>query len=432
MALTLDTFVFDILCEVVSKLDPVSLVSVSLVCHLFKKISANIKDKQKISNAEVLGMGILNLCVKYDLEMLFDHWKKFVSFSLDWTPKQMMKYAGALPSQERTIFWIGKIYQFIYSYNVFGKQQEQWDSFSSGVIKTNSVVKYTKMAHFCTSNKELEELELEEGQLDFGYALKVHSFKIAKYLARKLNGSWGDMAPTFHSPYAINALPVDDVVALRWFLKHVTVKSTEIRVSLLNRFLQHFVASEKCISIILRYQLFEDVLSKVRAVSIPTPRVALEIIEFCPHLLRGMSYYLWDSTHQLDPRAEQYLKKMTSDDIYAGIRLRRPTLETFKRLCQLFPPSESQCIGIFGDLCASHADAGIKMPFVATIKSLIDDFAMSKLKLYELLAANYLHRLAELFGEGIFSDEDIINTLKDSAKNDEPQIRRKAGVPRKR
>lgn len=458
MNMALNEIITEILQCIALNLDPPSLVSFSLACHSFEcKVFSEEDETKKIPRTApqfgilgiprtARGFGVCLESIKYDHRALFDYWTNEVKINVVVKNKnakmQMLQVAGSLSLTDSTMWWIGKIYTFIYSRPKMARCEclQAWRALASGIAASNNIEKYELMVAPQypippprqigdeEDDGDIEEEDEDHSDIRYGTehfqeALNAKTFDFALYLAKRLIHSWeydydgDDEVPvdTFSSEEALCTALDTNPDALQWFLDHIPVQTIKSqKLSKLQMLIEELNSTDMA-NVIFTHSLFADLPDdEIEINKFLLPKVALVILSHRPGLFPMLLKSLVRS-EELDPFTESYIKKLSYKEFVDIFKDCRPTLAVAKKLMEIFPRSED-----FDDIF--EALYGI-FEFVPVVKLLANPTPPPRF--FEFLIMNYGEHIHELLGEGLFSDEAIVEAIK--RKKQEPASASKAG-----
>ena len=418
------------------------------------------------------GFGLCEEAVLHDLADLFDYWSVRIN------PKGhklsiMVRNAGMLPSRERSLFWIGKIFSFIYSKPSHAKNMDifvpEWSSFIEGIAESGNLNKFKEMVPLPQYEDDDDE-ELEDEDASFftclDLALRNNHFELAEYIIdanRRIytsdtSGSeFNDVTDPDRvfrdNPYCSSTLWHriagfhKDVVV--WFLDKTPSNFPEnVSIRRLNVVLTNIVGTKDKrpnrldLIPVLNHPLFasipdskfrdvrttKDLKDCVKVHRLPA-EAALFLLSHRPRLTM-LNTMLWKTWKDLIPAAEEYVKTMSARQVHEALAVSVPSSFWLKKLLKMFPLPKTIDMEMFGKIFSNTIDLlnkeleedhpGSGKFFAARLFVELN----SEFDILGFLVDNYPNTLFTMLGDGIFTDEEIISAAK--KKKAEKEMARKS------
>ena len=434
---TLIGFPVEILQTIALKLDPCSLVSFSLTSKAFECYIWHEECVEYSQTAprygilgipsSVMGIGICEEAVKYDLVELFDYWCERVRINIENSIASMLRYAGLQVSKERSLFWVGKIYMFCYSRPNLAKdstdRRDDFCGFVHGVITSDDVEKYKFFQSLPTDEGDDEDADEREVRSlpqmrHMVIALEEDALNIAEYIGQtstlRIFASQDCWEPIISSTIS--------ATSLRWFLDKIPSDlDLSVKIFRLNMILTKSVLrfSAEKMMVVFTHSLFLDVPDEKIVMKHPLPsNVALEILSLRPRLVLTCLNFLtslWNKhTKILDPRAEQYLKIVKAADVIKILKNCLVPLSVAKTLLERFPIGSDCDTNDFDDIFSLLVQEN-------KFKDVVKAFANSYPWLLEMIKRKWSHKFYTLVGEDIFPDDVIVAAIREAKQSEQEE-----------
>lgn len=441
----LETLNLDCLQTIASLLDPASLVSLSLTNTLFKCDIVLEDDAGDPRSGKyglwplpktVMADGILVEAIKYNYHSLFDYWSPLVTLFEemdigDTNINEMIKNAGRITPKEASLAWIGKIFMFIFSRPVLAQlntADNQWNSYYSGILKTNDVEHYLALGDARLewgSDEDRKEAKAE----DVRQALKRGAINIADHIMRQNTDT--DFFD-FHNTLFIAASK--NPKSLKWILdKAYTAGLDKHRRLIIFWDILNSVRTTETAQIAITHPLVTDIsdeelLNEDFGPVVESRDVIAVLLSHRPKLLEPLSLYLnfW-TKGVLDKRFLPYLGSLTEDDV----------MHIARTNCKVSITSIEEII------VAAGITLNYKRPLFETLLhaysasetiNLFKPKAPEEMEIYiDYITKNYFIEFSDLIGENVFPDETILRIVREQ-KSKQPKSKKASAkkVPPKR